>query len=377
MDYAGFLLRHERTKRNWSQEGLCKGICTVSYLSKIEQGKAEPSGQILQLLMERLGVQWKPASRELDQWWEETYECLFDHGKDFSGRMKEPDIDSCRYSPYGPDLMLLKIFAADARQSLDPCLEPCLNNRQLALQRLLQGRYEEAVRLHPSAFFYAAAGTQYYSAGQLVQAIQTLQTAYQLAAQEGRAQVMLHCKTTMGNCCSNQFDLTAMQAHYQVARRLARALGDWEYLESIAYNTAATQLEAGQYEKALAYFGKLENPRKMDLHKLAICYEKLGMRDAALEALDRAEGAAESQWIPDGLEAQMLELVRLRLEDPRYLKNAQYGRTLLDCFDRCRRELSSGYAGFHLNWVLEWLEGTRQYKQALQLLKDFPERMEK
>ena len=40
MNYAGFLIRQKRLEKGWSQEGLCRGVCAVSYLSKIEQGKA-------------------------------------------------------------------------------------------------------------------------------------------------------------------------------------------------------------------------------------------------------------------------------------------------------------------------------------------------
>ena len=54
MDYYGQRIRRERLRRNWSQAGLCKGICAVSYLSKIEQGQAEPSDEILRLLLARL-----------------------------------------------------------------------------------------------------------------------------------------------------------------------------------------------------------------------------------------------------------------------------------------------------------------------------------
>ena len=39
MGWMGLLLRKGRLEKDWSQEGLCKGICAVSYLSKIEQGK--------------------------------------------------------------------------------------------------------------------------------------------------------------------------------------------------------------------------------------------------------------------------------------------------------------------------------------------------
>ena len=54
MGYYGTLICRERLRRNWSQEGLCRGICAVSYLSKIEKGRAEPSPQIQQMLLQRL-----------------------------------------------------------------------------------------------------------------------------------------------------------------------------------------------------------------------------------------------------------------------------------------------------------------------------------
>ena len=54
----GMRIRRERIKRNWSQSGLCYGICAVSYLSKIEQGKMEVSEEILKLLLERLELPW-------------------------------------------------------------------------------------------------------------------------------------------------------------------------------------------------------------------------------------------------------------------------------------------------------------------------------
>ena len=51
-DIAGLLIRQARLRLNWSQEGLCRGICAPSYLSKIEQGKAAPSPEVMELLLE-------------------------------------------------------------------------------------------------------------------------------------------------------------------------------------------------------------------------------------------------------------------------------------------------------------------------------------
>ena len=59
MGWMGLLLRKGRLEKDWSQEGLCKGICAVSYLSKIEQGKVEPSPEIMKLLFVRLGLAWQ------------------------------------------------------------------------------------------------------------------------------------------------------------------------------------------------------------------------------------------------------------------------------------------------------------------------------
>ena len=76
MGFVGLLIRRERLKRDWSQKGLCSGICTISYLSKIEQGKAEPSQEVLTLLLDRLGVTWHTG--EIAQRAQNLAEALFD-----------------------------------------------------------------------------------------------------------------------------------------------------------------------------------------------------------------------------------------------------------------------------------------------------------
>lgn len=374
MEYAGFLLRRERLKRNWSQEGLCRDICTVSYLSKIEQGKAVPSEDILRLLMQRMDLDWYPADPHADAFLEDAYEALFS----FESRLVEllTGADRQRFvcSVYGADFLLLEQFIKPAnRTPLDAELENCLTNRQLALQRVLQKRFSDAMRLLPNGFFVSLAGIQSYEQGNLIAALELLNQAYRLSSGEGRPRVMLQCKLHLGNCYSNQHDLAGMETHYRAAKRLALALKEDYALNSIAYNLAATQIEVGEYAKALQYFQSLTQPRKMDLHKLAICCEKLGMVQEAMAALDRAAELPSEIWMPENLDSLFLEVVRLRLTDPDYCKDPLYGQKLLECFHRCREELPSGYAIFHLDWVLEWYESNRQYKQALALLRSFPE----
>ncbi|WP_336619198.1 tetratricopeptide repeat protein [Ectobacillus antri] len=53
---SGKLIFHKRVQQGITQEELCQGICSVSYLSKIENDKIEASELIMQLLCERLGI---------------------------------------------------------------------------------------------------------------------------------------------------------------------------------------------------------------------------------------------------------------------------------------------------------------------------------
>ena len=347
---TGFIIRRERMRRDWSQDGLCLGICAASYLSKIEQGRVTASEDILRLLYERLSLPWYggesalPAlSERIDELYELAYSGEFEKLDDRLSAM-EPEREALLLSPAAPDIAVLEAAAAWRGGSVkaDDAMAQYLAPRGLALLRLLQDRDAEAAALYPSALCFYWAGVMQYENGQsYTAAVEKLQRAYTLAAEEGRARMMLLSRAYMGNCYSNQLDVENMNYHYTVAERLARALGDTDMLNTISYNRAATALETGGYESAYKYFSALEAPTAMALHKLAICCEKLGLRDEALAALDKAE-AEENTHMPAGLAGEMLSLVRRRLENPDYLRDADYGAALLSCFERCRRELPIG-----------------------------------
>ena len=63
----GFMIRRERLNRNYSQESLCKGICAVSYLSKIEQGQVDAREDIIKALLKRLQVHYKNDPEFLEE----------------------------------------------------------------------------------------------------------------------------------------------------------------------------------------------------------------------------------------------------------------------------------------------------------------------
>lgn len=377
---SGYIIRRERLRRGWSQDGLCLGICAASYLSKIEQGRVTASEDILRLLYERLSLPWyggesamSGLSERLDELYELAYSGEFKalNAAVTALREEKPEL---LLSPAAADISVLSEIAAWRGESadIDEAMEQYLAPRGLALLRLMQHREAEAAAIYPSALCsYWAGNVLYESGGSYTAAVENLQRAYSLAAGEGRARLMMLSRAYIGNCYCNQLDVENMEAHYTVAERLATALHDAGMLASIRYNRAATALETGDYESAYRYFSALEEPTAMALHKLAICCEKLGRRDEAFSALNRA-AAVEDTHMPAGLAEEMLSLVRRRLENPDYLRDADYGAALLDCFERCRRELPIGYAGFHLPWLLEWYTANRQYKLAYELMNEFP-----
>lgn len=400
---AGLLIRRERLRRDWSQAGLCRGVCAVSYLSKIEQGKAEASPEVIRQLFARLDIVWdtEEDARTRD-WIEAGYAKLLGaqwaafYAWNAALREREPLLRNGRFAA---DVLVLGAFAG-GRKPVDVGLEPFLDARQLALQRAMQGRFPEAVSLCPHPFFWLLHGRTLYRTGRYSAALEALQKAYHGAAEAGYAHIMMESRTFTGNCYSDMDDFSRMMEHYAVAGRLAEALGAAETQEVIRYNMAATQLTLGHAREAYDYYSGRKQHTAMSLHKLAVSCEALGLREEARAALDAAEdavnaaeealgaaedaadagadalGAAEEALgagtdMAPSLAREILRLVRYRLDHEDPLSDARYGEKLLSCFARIRRELPVGYAAFHLPWVLAWHKANRQYKQACALLEEF------
>lgn len=383
VSFPAALIRYQRLERNWSQEGLCDGICAVSYLSKIEQGKAEPNAEILHALMQRLELKWhEESAQEAAELVEELWEATRSLDWAEETRLRERLADGReRYlnGPYMLDVLLLERVRWNDVPQMDPndllpAFENCFDSRQRAWYLLAQDRCEEAFILMPNAFVSLCCGNLAYHAGNYTLAMERLLQSCTLAAEEGRARVLMLARALLGNCYSDQNDYSAMRRHYQTAARLARDLGDENLLDTIRYNTAATQMQMGHYEEAYRYFSAIKDPYAMALHKKAVCEEKLGRPQEALQTLVLVEKVQnlhiDSADFPDrGWIDRFCQLVRYRLEHPDYLRDQAYGDLLISAYRDMQQELPHGFALFHQPWVEEWYVATRQYKQAYELKK--------
>lgn len=370
MNYTAFIIRKTRLEKDWSQDGLCKNICTASYLSKIEQGKVEPSDEIIQMLFKQLGICWHtqfPTSTDI----EDAYELLFSGELELLKKeLEKESMQSYENSPWGLDYLLLK-HTAFHLGPLNLEFEVLMKPRQLAIQRLLQDCWEEAIYLYPCCYTYYAAALSYYNCGEYAKTIDFMYRANAQASDEGYVKIMMYARVIMGSCYSNLNDFESMNRHYAAARRIARALGDTEILDNMEYNIAATYLDTGRYQEAYSHFeSKKESKSRMNLHKLAICCEKLGLISEALEVLNRASALPDNSI--DQMESEMCHLVYLRLMDPQYLDSEEYGYSLIKTFSLCQKNAPVGFCLFHMPWMIEWYEYHRQYKLAASLLQKFP-----
>lgn len=377
MENIGALVRRERLARGWSQEGLCAGICAVSYLSKIEQGKAEPSREMLRLLCQRLALPWEDEAdvREALAELENAERLLFagDYAA-FSATAPRlvPSIRLLSRTPHAARAALIEQFLQPDPKPIDERLAVGLDERSLALQRLLRHRFDDALRLYPHAFVYTEVGAELHERGDYTAALRYLERGHALAAEDDAVHLMFRCRLLMGNCHCNLRQTESMRREYERAIRLGKLLNEAQALAAIDYNIATAELESGDAARAYAYFCALAEPSRMDLHKLALCCEKLGRAEEAKAVAERAL-SAPAPGLPDATTADICRIVLFRLTHADYLRQATYGNLLSSTFRAMRRTLPAGYARFHLPWMLEWLKANRRWKEAYELLQDFPE----
>ena len=369
--FAGLLIRALRLERNWSQETLSHGICAVSYLSKIEQGKADANPQLLADLFARLQINWADSA-ELDKLRDELYESIFSwNDKEIIPLRKklEENWDLLRTSHNYADFLVIRAYLNRMPELVPHELIALLDSRQKALVAISKDSDEEAYSLCPCPLTAFCVAEKAYTRGNYTLALEYFQVTCDQAAREGYVYIQMYAQSYMANCYADMGNLDAMRQHSRIAERLGMALEEKGIVETVRYNLAATMVEFGDYEAGYSYFCNVASPGIMDLHKLAICCEALGRCAEAMEALEQA-----SQLQPRiPLEAELCDVVRYRLEHPDYLHDEEYGALLMNTFEKVRKELHFGYARFHLRWVCQWLTANRQYRKAFEILKSFPE----
>lgn len=374
----GFMIRRERLNRNYSQESLCRGICAVSYLSKIEQGQVEAGEEIIRALLKRLQVRYQSDPEFL----RET-ELVIDraYAKIYSMESISEEMDyldkhrlDCLSSRCMLDTLLLSAFVNQRENLLLDEYASCMNQRQYELylyEQCMWGRdkYTELLKLNPNAFYTVSAGVLKCYRGEYQEAIDLLTRGCSISCDEGNVRALLNGKVLLGTCYSNLRNNPLMTKNYQAAERIAAALGEQEMIDLIYYNLGATYLDWGLIQEAYDCFDRCVQRDVLFHHKFAICMEKLGHRLEALAEL--MLGYQEAVVSDTPVYREMLDVVRYRLEHEDYLHDEAYDQLLQRCFSHIEEQLPEGFALFHVPYLEEVYQATRRYKDAYLLNKRY------
>ena len=433
--YAALLLKTRRKQKGWSQESVCKGICAVSYYSKIESGNVTPARSILKDLADALEMELpefeteesckdelhagsqrknslktetpdlttektasKPEStrqasssvspQEIADLWQ-----LLRRGhtvqaqEQFSEKLVPGSIcSSARIVPH-PELfdfahpcsldvlLLMSLFGLfDLFSVFDPEeLYPCLNNEQKAVCSLIAKDFDRAAFYCQEGWILLMAAFGRYQARQSdYQVLLRLEKAYDQAATEGYPYLMASASHIMGIVCANILDHPGAKEYFHRTYRLFNELNDEESLDQVRYNLGCLALEEGNALQALQWLEQVKSPSVMDLQKQVICLEWLGRKEEALLKMNLYKEANHAGWDPK-LVDQIFELSRIRLCQSDWIHQEAYGKLLLDVYQELTRtHTHKGFAQFHLPWVIQYLKANRQYAKAAAILENFP-----
>ena len=398
MNATGILIKQLRLQRNFSQEGLAKGICAASYLSKIEQGQADPSPEIIDRLFSALGVEYcrekamiKQAKQHLEAYYEYRDQ---DEREDTAVQWLDANLPALKYSALSlwvdiyhacralevPDLIEARRYL----EALKP-LEAQMDAEQLYRYYLCSAEAAEdweaalalvkkAARQNPCAHVYWALTYLQFYLGQYSQCVDTAEKAYSLGAEEGDLYAMIWSSFLLASCYTER-NLELAETYYRRAIRLS-GKSQLRMKQFAAYNLGASYMEWGKQEQALHWLEQTEDVPNEHSHnllrrqKLAILYADLDRRSEAVQLLEEAEQMlrvlrADPKWKDDCF-GEMIRFARLLAENKR--TDQEFEQVTRELYER--KNLGFGFRRFYGLYLVDLYRSQRKYKDALRIMEE-------
>ncbi|MFD1019273.1 helix-turn-helix domain-containing protein [Thalassobacillus hwangdonensis] len=247
----GLLIRQERLKQQMTQEDLAFGVCSVSYLSKIEHDSIKPSEEIYHLLGERLGLDMSSVNDTFDNAIYDRLHMWHDSIKNRDSAMHDlyQSLTKSMQNHYHIDLTNLYLIF-EFRYSFTIQMEKDKLSNKL---KLLQSVYEYA-NLQYKFFYHKIIGIYHLSESELKKGLSHFKQA---------------------NALLSELPMDDSELSYYIALVYSRLDS---YAESIIY----TQKAIDNYQNSLNY------SKVIDCYLLmAINYSLLRIFDVAQEYLDK------------------------------------------------------------------------------------------
>lgn len=374
---AGILIREKRIQKEWSQESVCHGICSVSYLSKVENGNIQVNEDIVDSLFQRLGIGRLNDQDidKIDQFYQSTFQQV--HGI-MDIHFSKNELKVMENSLYCLDSLLIQFYQAQCTSKEVSLYERIknyisfMNERQLKLfdqLSFITHHMDEEIFLekYKSSDSYLIVALERFNQGSIASAIYYWTKAYDHACQEANVKNMAMAQIGLGNMYCSLHEEELMKQCYQKVENMILISDIDIQKEDLLYNMATLYIEQAQPEKALSLLQSVICSTQQNIqlvhHKIALCYEMLGQKESAKESIHKGlEISSEYDFL--------LEIVLYRLEHPDYIQEKDYEDRIRNGLIFCQSHLTFGFTLNMQTLLLEILEGQRRYKEAYGILKE-------
>ena len=389
---VGYLIRSNRVRQKMSQEQLCKEICAVSYLSKIEAGIAEPNEEIIQKLFDKLEVTYtqdEELIREYKEYLYRYFDAFFHHESTVEmeeliyknrKRMENSEISIeyqlfCIFNGAGDDGHVAQRLIQNVEQ-----YKEYMNEETAFLYYMAKGMYgkdsetrvkayQKARRIKDCSLVYESLMYEAFNEGLYQEALNDCRIGYERAMQEGFLLVAKQISFLEGVCYGKQGNIPGMLRAYKRTKELSR--GDKKIAASIDYNIAAVYIEQGMHKESIPYLlSALKQEQEGDSaflinHKLAMAYEQMGDKTVGRVYLEIADRLSKNM---DKTYKDMVRMSQLRYEGD-YMNSPEYEQ-LLSGFLQMEKTMGEDFVQFYKPYMIEWLKSKRKYKEVLRLVEE-------
>jgi HTH-type transcriptional regulator, quorum sensing regulator NprR len=302
MNNIGLLIKMARIQQNMKQVSLAKGICSTSYLSKIENNQTIPSEDVLQLLLERLELDYEDLSTEQElKFLSELYllykEAIIERNKsEILERLTTYNkrnflfVDESNFFTYNLYLFRLYLITdtdIDTVKNLMNALEQMqakFDNRQQFLFNTNSGllfyvdqQYEFSLKhleislelistFHLDeweiADFYNALSISYLSNNHLLNTIDYSTKALNFYKDNLTFKRAIDCYIVIGIAQTITSKYKSAEESYLLAKKLAKDLKLQEYEGIIAQNLGFLNAQQNNHSKAIDYYIESLNSNK-------------------------------------------------------------------------------------------------------------------
>ena len=381
MNSIGKLIKFERIKQNMSQKSLCHGICSNTYLSKIELSQISTSEEILALLVDALGYKYNEGNieqfKELNDTVWDLYFNNFHVDYDFN-EQERLMLDDLYLSSVSVEVLLLRALVdllnqRDIDQSYFDIIDEkllesshlykhliilCLNNKENVFTNLSLINYQDD---RGYITYYKASAS--FIKGNYFDSLKYSKLAYAMFSDQGKINWMISSSFYEGGSYSN---LNNFESFVKVNKRIISLNSSHYYVDKdinnmLDYNLGATYLMMKDYDLAIEHLLKSFNEdsyyRNLNLEKLSFAYLFKSDFIGAKDHIDKLEGDVS------------YDVIKYLLDSQNNIRSKDYVNLLESTYNKIVEE-HHGRSILYKQLLMEAYKVNYMYPRALKLYED-------